>query len=284
MINFSHISPTSYLKEVTKHNGFHLLLAHLVENDPRYREFYANLNDGKIKCLDNSAFELYKQGRPMYPSDKLIEMGKACKADVIVLSDYPGSEGAKTINSAILYAPIFKKEGFKTFFVPQSTIGDLDDYVRTFKWAVDNEDVADMIGVSILGVPNAFGVERGNKLQRYVSRLHMMNILKKEGVLAKLAKSKNPKKLHFLGMVDGPNEVELVKEFHEFIYSWDSSAAVWAGLNGIEFDVSPTGLIDGKFEKEVDFGFEEDVSTRKVFKNIAHINRMCGMTKIGGTK
>jgi hypothetical protein len=61
----------------------------------------------------------------------------------------------------------------------------------------------------------------------------------------------NGKKIHFLGMVDGPNEISLVRDFH--IDTWDSSAAVWAGLNGIQFDGSPTGLINGKFEKHVDF-------------------------------
>ncbi len=282
MIRFGHIAPTSYLEALTKHNGMHLILSHLVEHDQKYCDFYANLNDGKLKVMDNAGFENFKAGLPMYPSDKLIEMGKKCKADVIVLSDYPGEPGSKTIEAAYnLYAD-FHREGFKTFFVPQSKIGDLTDYIETFKWAVEREDVVDMIGVSILGVPNAFGVERGNKLQRYNSRLHMMRILEKEGVLATLSKSRNPKKLHFLGMVDGPNEIDLVKDYHEFIYSWDSSAAVWAGLNGIEFDTSPTGLINGKFEKEVDFGFEENVDTLKVYKNIGHINRLAGMTPIGG--
>ena len=56
-------------------------------------------------------------------------------------------------------------------------------------------------------------------------------------------------------MVDGPNEIELVKDYLPLINTWDSSAAVWAGLNGIEFDNSPTGMIFGKFENEVDFEF-----------------------------
>ena len=43
----------------------------------------------------------------------------------------------------------------------------------------------------------------------------------------------------------------MVRDFH--IDTWDSSAAVWAGLNSISFDDSPTGLINGKFEKHVDF-------------------------------
>lgn len=280
MINFCHISPTAYLESYTKYNGAHLILAHLVESDPVYRDFYANLNDGKTKILDNSAFEMYKQGRPMYPSDKLIEMGRSVKADVIVMSDYPGEPGDKTIEAACNLATDFIRDGFKTFFVPQSTIGNLQDYIRTFKWAVENPFFADMIGVSILGVPNAFGVERGNKLQRYVSRKRMMDILDREGILATLKRSDNPRKLHFLGMVDGPNEIDLMKPYHEFIYSWDSSAAVWAGINRIGFDQSPTGLIDGKFELEVDFDYNQELGSVEetlVKRNIFHINKMCGL-------
>ena len=37
----------------------------------------------------------------------------------------------------------------------------------------------------------------------------------------------NGQKIHFLGMVDGPMEIPLVRDFH--IDTWDSSAGAWAG-------------------------------------------------------
>ena len=74
MINFAHICPTAYLSTYAKYNTAHLILAHLVEEDEQYRDFYKNLNDGNPKIMDNSAFEMYKQGKPMYESSKLIEM------------------------------------------------------------------------------------------------------------------------------------------------------------------------------------------------------------------
>ena len=83
------------------------------------------------------------------------------------------------------------------------------------------------------------------------------------------------KRFHFLGMTEGPNEIELMAEFHDYIDTWDSSAAVWAGLNGIEFDHSPTGLRLGKFEKEVDFNFECKDNEDKARWNMDYIDELC---------
>lgn len=274
MVDFAHIAPTRLLPTFVNNQSHHLLLAHLVEEDKEYTRFYQsgrNLADTYI--LDNSAFEMYKQGREMYPSDKLIQMGKLVGADYIVMSDYPNEPGSKTIKAAEQLAPLFRKAGFKTFFVPQSVIGDIEDYIATFAWAASSPHV-DYIGVSILGVPNAYGVEKDNKLQRYMSRYRMMRELERRGIL-NLAYN-NDKKIHFLGMVDGPNEIELCGRFN--IDTWDSSAAIWAGLNKIAFDESPTGLYDGKFEKEVDFNFNtiDKVRIDLAKSNMKYINDLCG--------
>lgn len=273
MVDFCHIAPTRLLPTFVNNQSHHLLLAHLVEEDKEYTRFYRSgraLADTYI--LDNSAFEMYKQGREMYPSDKLIEMGKAVGADYIVMSDYPNEPGSKTIKAAEQLAPMFRKAGFGTFFVPQSEIGDIEDYIATFAWAATSP-LVDYIGVSILGVPNAYGVEKDNKLQRYMSRFTMMLELQRRGILC-MARS-NGKKVHFLGMVDGPNEIELCGQFN--VDTWDSSAAIWAGLNHIAFDTSPTGLIDGKYEKEVDFNFTtlDKVRIDLAKSNMNYINDLC---------
>jgi hypothetical protein len=253
MINFCHIAPTPHL-DLVKDRKVHLLLAHLVESDEQYCQFYADLKkySDVTYILDNSAFEMYKQGKPMYPSEKLIEMGNRVSADYIVMSDYPGEPGQKTISAACVMAPQLRDAGFGTFFVPQSEVGNIHDFVSTCMWA-SMVDVVDYIGLSILGIPNAYGVEKDNKLQRFFSRWKMMGTLSDKGFFDRVAK--NGKKIHLLGMVDGPNEINLLKQFH--IDSWDSSAAIWAGINGIRFDTSPTGLLQGKFEKEVDFNHKE---------------------------
>jgi len=281
MINFCHISPTPYLEQYTKNNGAHLILAHLVEEDPQYRDYYANLDDGKYKIMDNSAFEMFKLGRPMYDSSKLIEMGIQCRADCIVLSDYPKEPAQRTIDAANALIPSFKQAGFDTFFVPQSRLGDIDDYMWAMEWALNHEFI-DLIGLSILGSPIAFGVQETTfedghgvrdsayKMQRYMSRFATLRELESRGLLTENAK----KRFHCLGMVDGPKEIDLLREYHEYIFSWDSSAAVWAGINGIRFDNSPTGLRAGKFEKEVDFHATIEHNVEDVNYNINFINKM----------
>lgn len=278
-INFCHISPTAYLDLYTKDNGAHLILAHLVEEDPEYCAYYAGLKDGRYKIMDNSAFEMFKLGRPMYESSKLIEMGKACGADCIVLSDYPKESALKTIQAAEGLVPKFKAAGFDTFFVPQSEFGDMTDYINAYEWALNNPDI-DLIGISILGAPIACGVHEGTfkdavrddayKLQRFLSRWKVFKELERRNLL----NNKAIKRFHCLGMVDGPNEIELLSQYAPYIFSWDSSAAVWAGMNGLRFDHSPTGLRYGKFEKEVDFAYNDDHSHSDVFWNIEYINSM----------
>ena len=274
MVKFCHIAPTHYLESFTRTNGAHLVLAHLVESDAWYREYYRNLDDGKELIMDNSAFEMYKQGREMYPTDELLGLAEVIGADMIVMSDYPNEVAAKTIKVAEETAHQYKDAGYKTFFVPQSKIGDFEDYMYCMEWALDHPGYVDRIGLSILGCPNAYGVEKDNKLQRYLSRYGILKELQKREVLDVL---RHKDVFHCLGMVDGPNEIELLRPWHDHIATWDSSAAVWAGLNNIRFDNSPTGLINGKFEKEVEFDKGGDLTTSQLndtLYNIEYIDRL----------
>ncbi len=252
MTDFCHIAPIDFL-DLVKNRPAHLTLAHLVDTSNEYTEFY-RAQDSSLNIMDNSAFEMYKQGKPMLTPMKVLEMASIIKADYVVMSDYPGEHSSKTIQAAIDLAPLFKSSGFGTFFVPQSQIGDKEDLINAFDWASTSKHV-DYIGVSILGVPNAYDVERGNKLQRFVARFMFMQELHDRGILHRIRKNK--KKIHFLGMVDGPNEIKLMEPYRDYIDTWDSSAGVWLGLNGRTFDGSPTGIIDGKFELEVDFDLKE---------------------------
>lgn len=254
MTDFCAIAPTPMLDEFAVGRPSHLVLAHLIEHDQKYVDFYRREADkGATIICDNSAFEKFKAGEPMYPAEKLIEMATKVKADYIVLPDYPDQPGSVTLEAADQWAPVFRDAGFGTFFCPQSKIGDINDLADGFERAAQSP-LIDYIGISILNIPNAYGVERGNKLQRYLSRWAFMQ---EYHPLISLAKS-NHKLIHFLGMVDGPREIELMRPWLPMIDTWDSSGPIWAGLNEISYDTSPTGQVDGKFEHEVDFNFETD--------------------------
>jgi hypothetical protein len=280
-MNFCHISPTKHLEDFCSNQTDHLLLAHLVEGDRVYREWYQNRKDTNYSdtfILDNSAFEMYKQGKPMFESSKLIDLAGQVNADYVVLSDYPGEDWKKTRDAAEELAPQFRNAGFQTFYCPQAPVGNMKDLLTSYRWAA-NSDLVDYIGFSIIAIPNAYGVERDNKLQRFISRWDFMGLLHEVGILSEIYR--NDKKVHFLGMTDGPREIALMQRFIPLIDTWDSSAAVWAGLNGIPFDDTPTGLLNGKFEKHVDFDFytEDSNKLELAHENIRYINRLIEVTK-----
>ena len=275
MATFCHIAPIPHL-DIIKGSKAHLALAHLVEQSDKYTSFYLDEKaKGSTIILDNSAFEMYKQNKPMYDTSKLITMADKIKADYVVMSDYPNQYSKVTIKAAEDTAPILKEKGFGTFFCPQSKIGDIGDLYSCFEWAADS-DLVDYIGVSILAIPNAYGVEKKNKLQRFVSRYMFMQGLRDSGVLDH-AKSKG-KKIHMLGMLDGPGEIRLMEPFKDYIDTWDSSAAIWLGLHaGKTFDSSPTGLLNGKYEEEVDFDYGNDKGRLNAIINMSIINNYIQM-------
>ena len=286
MINFAHIAPVAYLPFVQQY-PVHLLLAHLVEENEAYRNFYINLKKENPKVfyhLDNSAFEMFKRGQPMYSSEKLLKMAKIIGANSIVMSDYPKEHYMKTIESAYDLIPIFKEEGFKTFFCPQSELGKLDDLMESFDWAIKNEDI-DYIGVSILACPIALGInetkyedgsrDESYRLQRYLSRWEIFQELERRQLLGYFTEMG---RFHCLGMTDGPKEIELLHPYHDHIFSWDSSTAIWHAINGIKYDSSPTGLRNGKCELEVDFDIvplDTFDNVPNILHNMQSIDKMC---------
>lgn len=286
MTDFCHISPTAYLPLFCANQNTHLALVHLVETDKKYASFYKCRAPGQTVIMDNSAFEMVKQGKEIYNPDKLMEQADKIRADYIVLPDFPGEPAEKTLEYAYKYAKIFRDGGFKTFGVPQSRKGDINGLVFGFVSMLEC-DLIDYIGISILAIPNAYGV-LDNPLQRFYARAHFMHFMTSasdvwrnywlERSIGRGHDTGISKKLHMLGMLDGPREIELMRGYLWMIDSWDSSAAIWAGLNGIGFDESPTGLIDGKFETEVDFNHTtarlEDLSLAQ--SNIAQIDKMIG--------
>lgn len=252
---FCIITPTPYLEKYASQSAMHLVLAHLVDTDEQYAAYYANRNEFKI--MDCSSFEL---GFSYHP-DKLIELGIKCNADVIVLPDYPGQPQDKTIDAAIRHAPAIRAAGFKTMFVPQSLIGDVQGYMEAYSWAALDNDTVDIIGMSILGIPNAIP-----HIHKAFARVVMAQMLIDENLFA------YDKSHHWLGLNAGP-KLEIPSLINmRVMTSCDSSNPVWAACCGSEYSENTDSFMTtSKISKHVDFNYplvKDQNVHRMIQKNI----------------
>ena len=250
---FCIIAPTPYLDYVHNYSGqsnTHLVLAHIVDNNPVYANFYKAISKTP-NCriiMDNGAFELGQS----YAPEKLIALGHLCGADAIVLPDYPFEFSHVTIDAAKTWQPIIRDEGFDTMFVPQSKRGELEDWIMGYQWAADND--VDIIGMSILGVPNALP-----HIPAAYARVVMTELLLDRKVFAS-------KYHHYLGLNAGPAlEIPPLLKM-EALNSCDSSNPVWMGILGHEYSTNTDSyLAVKKVKKEVDFDYPwiQDLATHE---------------------
>jgi hypothetical protein len=247
---FCIIAPTAYLEHYAIQSRKHLVLAHLVDVNKEYANYYlkrSQAGDGII--MDNGAFELGES----YAPEKLLDLGKECGADVLVLPDYPFKPAQITIDAADQYAPMFKDAGFKTMFVPQSEVGAFSDFVDGYMWAADN-DLIDVIGMSILNIPNAMP-----HLPPAYARVVMTEILMDRGVFAS-------KYHHYLGLNAGPAlEIPALIDLGA-LNSCDSSNPVWVGILGHEYSRNTDSYLSVKKVKahvEFDYKWVKDKDTHR---------------------
>ena len=238
--SFCVIAPTPYLEQFASLSNTHLTLAHLFD-DGQYFDFYRKMSArGDFIMNDNSAFELGESFDPHC----LIDIAKDIRADAQVLPDYPGVHHGKTVAAAEEWIPEYKAAGLKTFFVPQSSVGDMEGWIEAYTWAANNPDI-DIIGMSILGIPNALPA-----IDRTYARVVMVQILRDRGLFA------NHKHHHFLGLNNGPRaEVNSLLRMNA-LTTMDSSNPVWMGILGHRYAAnSDSYLTVSKVSKHVDFSY-----------------------------
>jgi hypothetical protein len=233
---FCIITPTAYCEPFASQSSMHLVLAHLVDTDTDYGDFYAGRKEFKI--MDNGAFELGES----YDPKKLIELALHCKADAIVLPDYPFQASSVTIDASVKLIEQVKEAGFKTMYVPQSQTGDTEDWIRGYVWGANHPGI-DIMGMSILGVPNAIP-----HIHIGYARVVMTQILIEQGYF------KFGKYHHYLGLNAGP-KLEIPSLINMgALDSCDSSAPVWAGINGHEYSTNTDSLQHvSKIQNHVNF-------------------------------
>jgi len=240
------------LERYASQSKMHLVLAHLVDTDEVYADFYAKRSEFKI--MDNGAFELGAS----YDPTKLIELGMKCKADAIVLPDFPFEPASKTVGASTALIDPVKDAGFKTMFVPQSRTGDIEDWIQGYVWAAETPSI-DIIGMSILGIPNAL-----DHIHPGYARVVMSQILLERGLF------NFEKHHHYLGLTSGPNlEVPSLSSMG-VMDSCDSSGPVWAGICGHRYSPNTDSFQSvSKIKKHVDFDYPltEDIGTLETIQN-----------------
>jgi hypothetical protein len=227
---FGIIAPVEYLSEYAIQSSFHLTLAHLVDTNEEYAAFYRERSElGDFIICDNGAFELGES----YEPSKLVSLAEKCGADVVVLPDYPFCPGSKTIAAASRVIDKVKAAGFKTMFVPQSEKGDMEDWMDTYSWATYEEDI-DLIGMSILGIPNALP-----HIPKSYARVVMTQLLIDRGFVF-------DKYHHYLGVNAGMGLEIPTLVMCNAINSCDSSNPVWHGILGHEYSLNTDSLLPTK--------------------------------------
>ncbi len=238
-ILFAHIAPTKCTQAAIDNSSMNMVLAHIAEKDNEYCTMFKNSD--KHTLLDNGAFE---NGYPMSPLD-MCGIGARVGADVLVLPDFPFSSWYRGWDSVERALALYKAAGFKTMFIPQSLHNDSVGYYLSLEKALEHPDI-DYIGLSILACPNA-GLLRRDILKRYT----------------KWTSAK--KRFHMLGMLGSVDEIKEIKPYEDLVHGWDTSAAVWYGVNG--------RYVENSYEKlklRVDFNSQLDWQPL-VNKNINYI-------------
>jgi len=223
-IKFAHIAPTEHILHAAAHSQVHMALQHLTidsdDNDPTeyVKKFKVIAKDGGYIYLDNSQFEM---GKPCDLVD-LINAGHRLEASCLILPDGDMSEES---------IKLVKANGFDVMVIP-----DGDNLDIQFILALDNPDI-DKVGLSY------------SKTSAFLKR-HRHSCTSRFDFLSGLGTILPNKKIHLLGGVL-PGEVSLMRPYQDAIYSWDTSLAVWAGLNEINIKT-----MTHKNSESVDFNSE----------------------------
>ena len=162
-------------------------------------------------------------------------------------------EAAKMINATVLICPdgtlegleAFKQRGYGVMCIPKTT-GQFKDMMY------DNR-------IDFVGVSEEHLAYRHSPGARYeLFRDHVDAMMPK-------------KKIHLLGGTDSIYELGMLHPFKQYIYSWDSSAAIWQGYLGHHLN-----NVTKKDTTSVDFHAKINLDNEIIQENISFVNKLLG--------
>lgn len=240
------ICPVKDLDRYAVKSNFHLILPHLYQEFPEYKEFYAErVKAGDFVLQDNSVFEL---GYSL-DADELITLANSINASEMSVCEVLNSSEAnyravlRTIERSVIL-------GNKIPLLAVTQGETIESFLNQF-FALN--DIAE---ISTLGIP--FDVEhlfantnffshslKSQTLRRVVARWELVKLL---NYVAE-TKGKTIKPTHLMGLADGV-ELQMYKNI-PWIRSNDSSSAYVHGAAGILY--TDKGLPCEKIPTKLDF-------------------------------
>jgi len=260
---FGYIAPVEYLDLIPEDADFHLILAHLLK-DKQYAAYYREKADrGDTIICDNGAFEFKRSLDPEPLMELIADSG--VKPTYVVAPDYPFEPWSVTYDSCINFIRMTAKEDYKIMAVPQSETGNWKGWLECYKRLAELP-LVDVIGMSILGMPNAFCELTGTK-DIATNRIFATAYMIENGLINTSVQH------HYLGLGDGPREL-IVQRALGVMDTNDSSSPFWHAINGVLLDDSATGLISGKSKIEVDFHIERSKKKHSIDNKSMSVEKM----------
>lgn len=221
MVKIAHEAPISIIEEVGKLTDYSYCLVHLLEEQPKYLEYFEKCRDeGREVILDNSIFEL----GTAFDADKFAGWVKRMRPDEYIIPDVL-ENCDETIDSA-------KKWMDKYHDLPGKKIGVVQG--KTFQDIVECYSKLVMMKVDKIAISFDYSYyeksfNHSNKLVQWMmGRINLMYELQSLGMFSEEIP------IHLLGC-SLPQEFRYYRDLHKYIESIDTSNPVVAGIKGHEY-------------------------------------------------
>lgn len=251
-IQYGAIVPVPHLSLV-KGRKFHLILAHMVQQNDRYRDFYKQeARDGATIILDNSSYEL---GDAWATPEDLVRIYESLESkNVYLMCPEVAFKGEET-EIAVKDFTSHLKEGILTFGTIHGT--SYDEICQCY-YKVSN--LVDYVGFSYRIWCEDLAVPYPNKtVGRALMRISLLKRLFENNLILE-------KKPHHLLGLSEPQEL-VVQSKYSWIKSCDSSTAFIHGKNKVIF--RERGL-EGTERLEERLNFDETVENPNLVEIIKH--------------
>jgi len=250
------ICPIAFLEQFAIRSKFHLILPHLVQQHPKYKEFYKKrAEDGDFVLLDNSIFEL---GYSL-PKEGLLSTAEDIKASEVVAPEvWDDKRGTEKLVEEFIEYHDKQKSNISILAMAQGS--DINELVETFfKW--NNHPKINSLGLPFSLNYEIKGISDNIKsltLRRVLNRWYLVDRINKYAQ----ASSQRIKPTHLMGLSDAVELQRYKGEEYYWIRSNDSSTAFVHGINDICY--SDKGLPCEKVKQKLDFEFDKDLTPEQL--------------------